>query len=226
MDCNNTKVKYTYVWSNGKTTEDINQLVAGPYEVVVTDANGCQATKSVLVTEPEDFTISYVSYPSVCSFNTGVIQTSVQGSTGPYNYLWSNGFTGASLSGLSVGIYSLTVVDSKGCLKEKITTVNEQTSPIAVLDSVSTLSCDQLGGGANVYVSTYLGSTPYTYIWNNGATTADLTGVQPGLYSLLITGANGCKSILTADITQQTPQGLSICAVTVDSITQTNKVIW
>lgn len=217
---------YTYVWSNGKTTEDINQLVAGPYEVIVTDANGCHATKSVLVGEPNDFTISYVSFPSVCGFNTGVIQTSVQGSTGPYNYLWSNGFTGASLSGLSVGIYSLTVVDSKGCLKEKVTTVNEQTAPIVVLDSISTLSCDQLGGGANVYVSTYLGSSPYSYNWNNGASSEDLTGVQPGLYSLLITGANGCKSILTADITEQTPLGLSVCAVTVDSITQTNKVIW
>ncbi|HEY1037962.1 MAG TPA: PKD domain-containing protein [Bacteroidia bacterium] len=217
---------YTYVWSNGKTSEDINQLVAGPYEVVVTDANGCKATKSVTVGEPNDFTISYVSYPSVCNMSTGVIQTSVQGNTGPYNYLWSNGFTGASLSGLSVGIYSLTVVDSKGCLKEKITSVNEQTAPIVVLDSVSVLNCAQLGGGANVYASTYLGSSPYTYNWNNGASTQDLTGVQPGFYSLLVRGANGCKSILTVDINEQTPEGLSICAVTVDSVTQTNRVIW
>jgi PKD repeat protein len=216
---------YTYVWSNGKTTEDINQLVAGPYEVIVTDANGCHATKSVVVDQPDDFTISYVSYPSVCGFGTGAIQTSVQGSTGPYNYLWSNGFTGASLSGLSVGIYSLTVVDSKGCLKEKITSVNEQTAPIVVLDSVSTLDCN-VSSGANVYVSTYLGASPYIYHWNNNATTQDLTNVQPGFYSLQVTGSNGCRSILTVNVNEQIPQGLSICAVTVDSITQTNKVIW
>jgi PKD repeat protein len=217
---------YTFVWSNGKTTEDVNQLVAGPYEVIVTDALGCQATKSVLVDQPDDFTISYVAYPSVCGFNTGVIQTSVQGSTGPYNYLWSNGFTGASLSGLSVGIYSLTVVDGNGCLKEKITSVNEQTAPIVVLDSVSVLDCNLSGNGADVYTSTYLGSSPYIYNWNNGASTPDLTNVAPGFYSLLVTGANGCKSILTVDVNEQIPQGLSICAVTVDSITQTNKVIW
>jgi PKD repeat protein len=216
---------YTYVWSNGKTTEDINQLVAGPYEVIVTDANGCHATKSVLVDQPDDFTISYVSYPSVCGFGTGAIQTSVQGSTGPYNYLWSNGYTGASLSGLSVGIYTLTVVDSKGCLKDKITSVNEQTAPIVVLDSVSALDCN-ISNGANVYVSTYLGTAPYMYNWNNAATTQDLTNVQPGFYSLMVTGGNGCKSILTVNVNEQIPQGLSICAVTVDSITQTNKVIW
>lgn len=217
---------YTYVWSNGKITEDINQLVAGPYEIIVTDAMGCRAAKSVTVDQPEDFTISYVSYPSLCGFGTGVIQTSVQGSTGPYNYLWSNGFTGASLSGLSVGIYSLTVVDSKGCLKEKITTVSEQTAPIVVLDSVSVSSCNLAGTGTDIYVSTYLGSAPYTYNWNNGTSVQDLLGVVPGQYSLLVTGANGCKSVLAVDIGEQIPDGLSICAVTVDSLTHTNKVVW
>lgn len=216
---------YSVVWSNGRTTEDINQLVAGPYEVIVTDANGCRATKSISINQPDDFNITYVSYPSLCGFSTGVVQTSIQGSTGPYNYLWSNGFTGASVSGLAVGIYSLTVVDSKGCLKEKIVTVSEQGSPIAVLDSVSTLDCN-VSSGANVNVSIYLGATPYTYNWSNGANTQDLTNVQPGFYSLLVTGANGCKSVLTATISESVPEGLSICAVTVDSLINTNKVVW
>jgi hypothetical protein len=216
---------YTTIWSNGRTTEDINQLVAGPYEVIVADANGCRATKSVLVEEPEDFNITYVSYPSLCGFNTGVIQTSIQGSSGPYNYLWSNGFTGASVSGLAVGVYSLTVVDSKGCLKEKIIPVNEQTAPIAVLDSVSTLDCN-VSGGASVYISTYLGASPYSYLWSNGATTQDITNVQPGFYYVTVRGANGCKSVLTTTIDESTPNGLNICAVTVDSLINTNKVIW
>ena len=216
---------YSTVWSNGKTNEDINQLVAGPYEVIVTDANGCKSTKSILVEEPEDFNITYVSNPSLCGFSTGVVQTSIQGNSGPYNYLWSNGFTGASVSGLSVGIYSLTVVDSKGCLKEKIITVNEQTAPIAVLDSVSALDCN-VSGGANVFVSTYLGSSPYTYTWSNSLTTEDLTNVQPGFYSVIVRGANGCKSVLTANINESVPEALGICAVTVDSLINTNKVIW
>ncbi|MBK6833023.1 MAG: PKD domain-containing protein [Bacteroidetes bacterium] len=216
---------YTTIWSNGRTTEDINQLVAGPYEVIVTDANGCKSTKSILVEEPEDFDITYVSYPSLCGFSTGVIQTSIQGSSGPYNYLWSNGFTGASVSGLAVGVYSLTVVDSKGCLKEKVIPVNEQTAPIAVLDSVSTLDCN-VSGGASVYISTYLGSSPYTYLWSNGATTQDITNVQPGFYYVTVRGANGCKSVLTTTIDESTPNGLNICAVTVDSLINTNKVIW
>src|SRR6202008_837422 len=82
------------------------------------------------------------------------------------------------------------------------------------------------GGGANVYVSTYLGSSPYTYSWSNSAATEDISGVQPGVYSVLVTGGNGCKSVLTVPVNEQIPLGLSVCAVTVDSITQTNKVIW
>lgn len=216
---------YTYVWSNGKTSEDINQLVAGPYELKVTDANGCISTKSIDVGEPEGFTVAYVSYPSLCGFSTGVIQTSVAGSTGPYNYLWNNGYTGSSISGLSAGVYSVTVVDANGCLKEKVATVNDKTSPIAVIDSISAIDCN-IGNGANVYVSTYLGTTPYTYNWNSGATTEDLSNVNAGFYALQVTGGNGCKSYLVKNITETAPDGLSICAVTVDSITNTNKVVW
>ena len=117
------------------------------------EVKNCQNCKQNFVIEPEDFNLTYVSYASLCGFNTGVIQTSVQGNSGPYNYLWSNGFTGASVSGLGVGIYTVTVVDSKGCLKENITTVSEQSAPVAILDSISSLDCN-IGGGANVYVST------------------------------------------------------------------------
>ncbi len=216
---------YTYVWSNGKTTEDINQLVAGPYEVTVSDANGCKANKSITVHQPPDFNISYVSYPSACGGSSGVVQTSVSGTTGPYNYLWSNGYNTPSVSGLGVGIYTVTVVDSKGCLKDKIVSVNESGAPIIILDSVSVLNCGS-GGGASVYVSTYLGNSPYTYNWSNGMHTEDMSNIQPGFYSLLVSGSNGCKSLLTATISEQIPNPLSICAVTVDTTTQTNRLIW
>ena len=216
---------YSYVWSNGKTSEDINQLVAGPYELTVTDANGCKATKSIRVNQPADFNVSHVSYPSVCSGSTGVVQTSVQGTTGPYNYLWSNGYNTPSVSGMSVGIYTVTVVDSKGCLKENIVTVNEKGAPIVILDSISTLSCGT-GGGANVYVSSYLGSKPYTYNWSNSANTKNLIKVQPGFYALLVKGSDNCKAVLTVNINAQIPDPISICAITVDTSTNTNVVIW
>ncbi len=216
---------YSYVWSNGKTVEDINQLAAGPYEIIVKDANGCKATKSISIHQPPDFNISYVSYPSACGGSTGVVQTSVQGTTGPYNYLWSNGYNTPSVSGISAGIYTVTVVDSKGCLKDKIVTLNETGAPIVILDSVAVLSCDA-GGGANVYVSTYLGTSPYTYHWSNNILTEDLVNVQPGFYSLQVKGNNNCKAMLTVNINEQIPAPLSICAITVDTTTQTNRVIW
>ncbi|MFN5183735.1 MAG: PKD domain-containing protein, partial [Bacteroidota bacterium] len=70
---------YSFVWSNGKTTEDINNLVAGPYEVIVTDANGCKATKSIYVEEPDPYYISFTSLLPPCGSNNGALTANILG---------------------------------------------------------------------------------------------------------------------------------------------------
>ncbi|MBK9462978.1 MAG: SprB repeat-containing protein [Sphingobacteriales bacterium] len=108
---------YTYLWSNGSTTEDIGGLTAGNYGVTVTDANGCNITDTYLITEPSAVAITVdSSTPTTCNgAPTGSIAISVSGGTPGYTYLWSNGSTTEDVSGLSAGNYVVTVTDANGC---------------------------------------------------------------------------------------------------------------
>ena len=85
---------YTYAWSNGATTEDIADLGAGTYSVVVTDENGCSVSIEVEITETEAMAISethsdYTGYGVSCNGATdGSIDVTVTGGTGVYTYAW------------------------------------------------------------------------------------------------------------------------------------------
>jgi phenolic acid decarboxylase len=86
---------YTYAWSNGETTEDISDLGAGVYSVVVTDENGNTVSIEVEITESEAMTISethsdYTGYGVSCNGATdGSIDVTVTGGTGVYTYAWT-----------------------------------------------------------------------------------------------------------------------------------------
>src|SRR5690606_14837622 len=107
---------YTYTWSNGEAIEDLSDLTAGYYTVTVTDANGCTATETITITEPDELVLNY-SPVNVSYFggSNGSIDLSVTGGTGSYTYAWSNGEGTEDLSGLTAGDYTITVTDVNGC---------------------------------------------------------------------------------------------------------------
>lgn len=216
---------YSFQWSNGKTSEDINNLVAGPYEVIVTDANGCKATKSIYVDEPDPFFVSFTSQMPSCGSNNGILTANVLGTSAPYYFVWSNGANSATNTGLAAGIYNLVVVDSKGCLKQISAVLNNLDGPVVLIDSVLPLNCN--AGGASIYVTG--AGNGINYNWTNGNSiysTADISGIGIGTYSLTVTDTNGCVTSRVVDITSAIPEENPICLVTVDTTTFTNKVIW
>ncbi len=82
---------YTYVWNNSATTEDMTGLMAGTYEVTVTDANGCTATGSATVTEPTMLMTAVSTTNVSCNNGTdGSVDLTVTGGTAPYTYVWNN----------------------------------------------------------------------------------------------------------------------------------------
>lgn len=195
---------YTYMWSNGATTQTASNLTAGIYSVTVTDAHGCTISDATIaVAELPQINISLNINHIIC-VNTpiGAITATVTGGAGPYTFHWSNGATTSSISGLAAGTYSVTVTDINGCMASTSGTVNQVPS-LMVNVAGTNISCF---GGANGSATANVtgGTPPFTFIWSNGANTATITGLTPGTYSVTVNDSAGCSGQSSVTITQPT----------------------
>lgn len=190
---------FTYVWSNGETTADITDLQQGQYYVDITDANGCTISDTFNVinlvgncTPNCDLIISNnVVTDESCGDGAGAIDITIFTSNSPYSVSWDNGANTEDLSGLSAGTYTVTIDDAEGCQVIQTFTITNQTGGLALSNPITTNDiCGAGVGGVDITVTG--GAMPYTYAWDNGATTEDLTNVFGGTYSVTITDANGC----------------------------------
>ena len=105
---------YTYSWSDGQSTALATGLTAGTYTATVTDANQCISTCTVTLGEPTALSCSTQGTNPLCNGGSdGSATVSGSGGTAPYTYIWSNGQTGASATGLTAGTYTATVTDAE-----------------------------------------------------------------------------------------------------------------
>jgi hypothetical protein len=191
---------FTYRWSNGTTDSLAQNLVAGMYSVTITDSNGNVLTLNKEVTQPGAIIISEtIFHPSCAGSANGSIDLSVSGGSGSYSYAWSNGATTQDISNLNAGLFTVTITDSSGCSKQ-LSYMLVNNVRILLNGVVTRPSCGQTNGGINVTVTG--GATPYTYLWDNGATTEDLSNIGTGNYRLTVTDANGCKGSSTFVVNQ------------------------
>ena len=196
---------YSYLWSNGITDQDIDSLILGTYNVIVTDTNGCIDSIEVTLTQPiAPISLSETHVDVLCfGDSTGSIDLSSVGGTPPYTYFWSNGDTTEDLSDLFAGIYDVTVIDSLGCLDTLSTEVNEPDAPLTVvLSKVDVLCFGDFTGSVDATVSG--GTPPYSYLWSNGATSEDISGIPAGNYSVQVTDFHNCSYTISTSITEPT----------------------
>ena len=196
---------YTYLWSNSATTASIVGVAAGTYNVTITDANGCTDTSSVTITEPTTLVASSLvdSNASCNGGSDGSATASATGGTAPYTYLWSNAATTASIVGVAAGTYNVTITDANGCTDTSSVTITEPASLAAASVVDSNASCNG-GSDGSATANATGGTTPYTYLWSNAATTASIVGVAAGTYNVTITDANGCTDTSSVTITEPT----------------------
>lgn len=190
---------------------NITGLIAGTYTVTVTDAVGCTATLSRTLTQPAALTAVPTATNYLCFGQTGSISLAVNGGTTPRTFSWAgpSGFTATTqnISGLVQGTYNVTVTDANNCMVMASATIAGPASAVSVvLTSKTDVSCaNEATGSINITAS---GGTPgYTYLWNTGAVTEDLTGLAPGTYSVTVTDSQGCTGVLTGitiDVIQNT----------------------
>lgn len=216
---------YDILWSNGDATEDIFNLEAGPYELFVTDANGCFSVETFVVEQPQESVVSIYSQNATCGLNNGAAVAVISDAVPPFNFIWPNA-SGSSneTAGLAPGVYTLMVIDGNTCLHEENFVVNEDGGPVIVVDSITDPTCT--GDLSAIYLTTIGGTAPFDYDWSNGSINEDLTGVLPGEYFVEITSNDGCSSFEYFDVVMSAPEETDICMVTVDTIGTSNIVVW
>lgn len=203
---------YTYAWNTGATSANLSNVGGGTYSVTVTDANTCTKLASTTLTSPSVMTITGTVVNATCSgINNGSITASATGGTGNKTYSWSNGSSGATVSNLAGGSYTVTVLDANNCAASQSFTV---TAPTGMTISGTTVNptCSGLNNGSISATATG-GTGNKTYTWNTGATGATLNNAAAGTFTVTATDAAGCSQ--TQAFTLTAPAAMTITATTV-----------
>jgi len=179
--------------------------LSGTYSYFTSNANGCDSTATlnliIFIGPTSSYTQSdYNGFGVSCNGSLdGSIDLSVSGGVGTHTYAWSNGSTSEDLSLVGVGTYSLVANDLNGCITTETVVITE---PATLTSSYTQsdyngfgVSCNgSLDGSIDLSVNGGVDNITYTYLWSNGATTEDLTGIGSGTYSVTVSDANGCST--------------------------------
>ena len=194
---------YTYLWSTGATTSTITGLSAGTYTVTVHDSHNCAAaTATVTLVQPASISLTvspHVFYggKNISCFggSNGSITALPTGGTANFTYLWSNGQTGQTAVGLSLGSYSVIATDSVGCTASSSAALTQPAlltkTLTASIFSGYNVSCHGMNNGT-INVTTGGGTAPYHYFWTDTAYTQNRTSLYAGNYHVIITDTLGC----------------------------------
>ncbi len=190
----------SYLWSNSDTAAMASGLLAGIYTVTVTDSNNCSSSDQLVIDEPSELIVSIGPVESVSCFGgaDGSAQVSASGGTAPVLFLWSNGSATSQITALPAGIYAVTATDSNGCVAtDTVDIVQPEALTSSIL--VTNANCeDDSDGALDATISG--GTLPYTYEWSNGDSTAQLSGLSVGMYTLILTDSNGCSLQDSAEV--------------------------
>ena len=182
-----TNIEIEYILKNTSTfIDDLNPAYAG-----LIGQGRLNAAASVEMAK--DFNKMFLNATSfsACTANSGQIDIDIVGGNAPFTTVWSNGATDLNLTDLAGGDYTVTITDAIGCSKDTTITIADVTPTVFVAD-VQHVACNGSANGA-IDITIIEGTPGYTFEWETGHTTEDLTGLTAGTYRLKITDGNGCS---------------------------------
>ncbi|MBL0077591.1 MAG: PKD domain-containing protein [Bacteroidetes bacterium] len=199
---------YTYLWSNGQTTNPATGLVKGTYTVTVKDRNSCpQISHIIVVNEPTELQVNVNATSLGCyGDQDGTATAIVSGGTAPYTYLWNNGSTEQSLSNLGVGQYSVAVMDANLCKAADLDSIVEVKQ--LAFDLVATpITCfgDNDGLIEIQNVLNNQGSVRFLVNGSNAQTSNTIGNLSGGNYTIIMLDSVGCSLDKTTTIIEPAP---------------------
>jgi hypothetical protein len=188
---------YTYSWSSGETTQNINPCPVATTTYTLTLTDGVGATTTTTVTTVIHPAISIAATSTLnCGTTNGSVTATVTGGSSNYTYSWSNGTTGTTsgltsqISSLASNTYSVTVTDANGCSASSSAIIDP---PFAAQYIKGTANCAGCGCKEWIMVTPSNGRAPFTYVWPGGYDKKYLNKICPGNYSIRVTDKNGCS---------------------------------
>ncbi|MEL6276618.1 MAG: SprB repeat-containing protein, partial [Bacteroidota bacterium] len=178
---------------------------AGLYVFTVTDENGCIATVSEELIEPEEFIVSAASVSDVNCFagSDGSIELITNGT--PIAYAWEHGPMAAAVNNLSAGLYTVTVTNADGCLDTFSQLIVQPDAPLLVdIAEVNPITCAVDADGI-LQATASGGFGAVSYNWSNGQTTPTAINLGPGTYNLEVQDARGCTFSTSYTLTAPPP---------------------
>jgi hypothetical protein len=213
-------VNGNFITSASTNTDSITfgQLSAGTYYLGVIDLGGCSAfSQTFIIQESENLNFGLYAVPNSSCGGAPIGKITVTGQTGfaPFSYLWSNGQTGSTITGLTSGTYSVAVTDSYGCTLSKSAQI-VKVDPVGLGIFTSTApTCLQSNGVINMTITG--GTSPFYYSASTGnvlvsySRTFSISGLSAGQYNFQVTDAGLCQ--MFAGTTLETPQGIASVTV-------------
>jgi len=192
-----------YAWppsAGNSVTATATNLAPGTYVVTVTDANSCSVTTSVIITQPNPLGLFTTYVGSVCGNPNGSVSAFASGGTVTYNYVWTPGGPGQTITGLIPGSYQVVVTDNNGCTFSASQSVSDSGAANVTLSGPSATIC--IGQPAILSANVVGGILPFKYNWSTGDTIPGPLTVTPAtttIYSLIVTDAKGCTSAVQTD---------------------------
>ena len=193
---------YTYLWNDSylQSTATADSLCAGSFGVTVTDINGCIASASTNISEPQVLAFVDNTTPSTCGLENGSACVAVVGGLVPYTITWNdpNTTVGMCIDSVYANVYNPILVDGNGCIYTNPVIINDIAGP--VIDSVVTtdLACfGDASGIATVYITG--GTFPFTYTWEDlvgnvvGPSSSVILGLSGGAYTIMVEDGNACN---------------------------------
>ena len=204
------RAPYNLTW-NTPVMLDSNNLVAGNYQVTLTDKNNCEVIKSIDIQEPAILAADLTITKSLAcnESNDGAITVTPSGGTAPFQFLWNDGSNGATITGLSAATYSITITDAKNCTQIDSIILDAPQKLELIIDDQKYINCYN---GADGFIKSSVngGTAPFQfYLNNNTFTDGSFDDLKFGTYEIYATDANNCLTT-TSTVTLTQPDSISI----------------